>query len=254
VNRPVLELRGVSKTYERTAAIAPTDLDVPSGRTLVLIGPSGCGKSTLLRLMIGLIRPDTGTVLFDGIPFTAENTLQLRHRMGYVIQDGGLFPHLTAADNVALLAIHLRRDRSWIRDRLSELARLTRFPLEGLKRFPAQLSGGQRQRVSLMRALMMDPEVLLLDEPLGALDPIIRSELQADLKAIFQALGKTVVLVTHDIGEAGFLGDEIVLLRDGALIQRGRFGDLVERPAEGFVARFINAQRSPMASLNGGPK
>lgn len=241
-----LELRSVSKTYGKTDAITSTDLTVAAGQTTVLIGPSGCGKSTLLRLMIGLIRPDHGRVLFDGTPFTSENTLDLRQRMGYVIQDGGLFPHLNARDNATLMATYLRRPRLWIDDRLAELARLTRFPEDGFQRFPAQLSGGQRQRVSLMRALMLDPDVLLLDEPLGALDPMIRSDLQHDLKMIFQSLRKTVVLVTHDIGEAGFLGDEIVLLRNGAIVQRGGFADLVERPAEAFVTQFINAQRSPL--------
>ena len=239
-----LELRGVSKKFGALLAIQPIDLVVAPGRTLVLIGPSGCGKSTLLRLMIGLIRPDEGTVLFAGTPFTPEHSAELRHRMGYVIQDGGLFPHLTARDNVSLLARYLRKPRRWIDDRLSELAGLTRFPVDGLDRFPAQLSGGQRQRVGLMRALMLDPEVLLLDEPLGALDPLVRSELQNDLKAIFQKLRKTVVLVTHDIAEAAFFGDEIILLKGGAIVQRGRLTDLVQRPADEFVVRFINAQRS----------
>src|SRR5215475_7101385 len=214
-----LDLRGVSKSFGATIAIRKTDLEVQPGRTLVLIGPSGCGKSTLLRLMIGLIRPDEGTVLFAGIPFTPEHSAKLRHRMGYVIQDGGLFPHLTARNNVSLLARYLRKPPRWIDDRVSELAGLTRFPLDGLERFPAQLSGGQRQRVGLMRALMLDPDVLLLDEPLGALDPLVRSELQADLKNIFQTLRKTVVLVTHDMGEAAFFGDEIVLLKAGAIVQ-----------------------------------
>jgi len=247
----VLELRRVAKRYGSTVAVRPLDLVVPAAGTLVLIGPSGCGKSTLLRLMIGLIRPDQGEVFFDGTPFTQENTRALRHRMGCVLQDGGLFPHLTAHDNVTLLAIHLGRDRQWIDDRLQELTRLTRFPEEGLARFPAQLSGGQRQRVSLMRALMLDPDVLLLDEPLGALDPMIRAELQEDLKRVFKAVGKTVVLVTHDLGEAGFLGDEIVLMKDGAIVQRGSLADLTERPVSPFVVQFLNAQRSLRGALAG---
>jgi osmoprotectant transport system ATP-binding protein len=248
----VLELRRVAKRYGPTVAVRPLDLVVPAARTLVLIGPSGCGKSTLLRLMIGLIRPDQGDVLFDGTPFTPESTRALRHRMGCVLQDGGLFPHLTARDNVTLLATHLGRDRHWIDDRLQELARLTHFPADGLTRFPIQLSGGQKQRVSLMRALMLDPDVLLLDEPLGALDPIIRSELQEDLKHVFRTVGKTVVLVTHDLGEAGFLGDELVLLKDGAIVQRGNIGDLAERPASPFVTQFLNAQRNLLATATGG--
>jgi osmoprotectant transport system ATP-binding protein len=196
--------------------------------------------------MVGLTRPDTGRILFDGKPVSTVNLVQVRRRIGYVIQDGGLFPHLTARGNVTLMARYLGRDRGDIDKRLSDLAGLTRFPAEGLDRYPVQLSGGQRQRVALMRALMLDPDVLLLDEPLGALDPLIRSDLQTDLKGIFRTLGKTVVLVTHDLGEAGFLGDLIMLLRDGRVVQRGTLADLVDAPAEPFVTEFINAQRAPL--------
>ncbi len=248
----MLQLQGVSKSYGPARALEPTDLTVPAGRTTVLIGPSGCGKSTLLRLMNGLIAPDAGSVVFDGAAVTPASAPTLRLRMGYVIQDGGLFPHLTARDNVTLLARHLGRDRPSCAARLTELAALTRFPPDGLGRYPAQLSGGQRQRVSLMRALMLDPTLLLLDEPLGALDPIIRSELQDDLRAVFQRLGKTVVLVTHDLGEAGFFGDVIVLLRDGRIVQQGSLEELVRRPADPFVTKFVNAQRGPLAVLKDG--
>jgi osmoprotectant transport system ATP-binding protein len=247
----MLELVGVSKTFGRQPALHPTDLKVLPGQTTVLLGPSGCGKSTLLRLMVGLTRPDAGTVLFDGQPLTPDNATPVRHRIGYVIQDGGLFPHLTARGNVTLMARYLGRDRALIDKRLADLAELTRFPREGLERYPTQLSGGQRQRVALMRALMLDPDVLLLDEPLGALDPLIRSDLQADLKAIFRTLGKTVVLVTHDLGEAAFLGDLIVLLRAGRIVQRGALADLLRAPAEPFVTQFINAQRVPLPSGEG---
>jgi osmoprotectant transport system ATP-binding protein len=241
----MLELLGVSKTYGSNVALHRTDFQVPRGQTTVLIGTSGCGKSTLLRLMIGLIRPDTGTVRFENSELTPDNARVLRQRMGYVVQDGGLFPHLTARGNAALMARYLGWDDKRIGARLLELAELTQFPEDGLERYPAQLSGGQRQRVSLMRALMLDPALLLLDEPLGALDPIIRSELQTDLRRIFQAVAKTVVLVTHDLGEAAFFGDRIVLLRGGKIVQQGTIADLVERPADPFVTRFINAQRSP---------
>ena len=246
----MLQLRGVSKAFGGLPALQPTDLDVAAGRTTVLIGPSGCGKSTLLRLMIGLIEPDEGSVRFEGEAFAAENALALRRRMGYVIQDGGLFPHMTARENVGLMARHLRWDENRIATRLAVLVELTHFPEDGLERYPVQLSGGQRQRVSLMRALMLDPKVLLLDEPLGALDPMVRSELQTELRRIFRALGKGVVLVTHDMGEAGFFGDEIVLMRGGRIVQKGVFSDFLQRPAEPFVTHFVNAQRSP---LEGGP-
>jgi osmoprotectant transport system ATP-binding protein len=246
---PMLELKGVSKTYAQTSAVENLDLAIPPRQTTVLIGPSGCGKSTLLRIMIGLIWPDRGSVFLKGLQLTPDNALLLRQQMGYVIQDGGLFPHLTAKSNVAVMARYLGWDENRIQKRITELAELTQFPPAGLNRYPAQLSGGQKQRVSLMRALLLDPEVLLLDEPLGALDPIIRSDLQADLKRIFQALGKTVVLVTHDLSEAGFFGDAVVLMRGGRIVQQGRLIDLIHKPADSFVTRFINAQRGPLETL-----
>lgn len=247
----MLELRGVCKSYGTTHALRPIDLTIEPGSTTVLIGQSGCGKSTLLRVIIGLVQPDEGEVLFDGKRIAKDNLLAVRRRMGYVIQEGGLFPHLSVRDNVTLMARHLGWKPDRIENRLGELCDLTRFPTDGLDRFPLQVSGGQRQRVGLMRALMLDPEVLLMDEPLGALDPIIRSELQDDLKSIFQSVKKTVVIVTHDLGEAAFFGDVIVLLRDGQIIQRGAFEDFVSSPADPFVIQFINAQRSPLDSLGG---
>ncbi len=243
----MFELEGVSKRLGATRALRPMDLRLPPGRTTVLIGPSGCGKSTLLRLMNGLLRPDTGRILFDGQPLPSEEAavLAVRQRMGYALQGGGLFPHLTAGRNVDLMARYLRWPEARIRARLEALVELTRFPGDALGRFPAELSGGQRQRVGLMRALMLEPDVLLLDEPLGALDPMVRAELQADLRAIFARLGKTVVLVTHDLGEAAFLGQHVVLLRDGGVVQQGTLAELEARPADAFVTRFIQAQRRP---------
>src|SRR5437899_2550113 len=216
----MLELTGVSKSYGRQEALHTTDLSIPPGRITVLIGPSGCGKSTLIRLMIGLLRPDSGVVRFDGTEMTAANVQTLRRRMGYVVQDGGLFPHLTARGNVTLLARYLGWEGKRIDSRLGELAELTQFPPDGLDRYPAQLSGGQRQRVSLMRALMLDPMVLLLDEPLGALDPIARAELQAHLVRVFAELCRTVVLVTHDVREAFVFGATITLLDRGRVVQQ----------------------------------
>ena len=239
-------LVGAAKTYAAVTALYPMDLVVEPGRTTVLIGPSGCGKSTLIRLMAGLIRPDRGEVRFQGTALTPTNVQVLRRRMGYVIQEGGLFPHLTAGKNVTLMARFLRWDRPAIESRLRELADLTQLPVSSLTRLPSELSGGQRQRVSLMRALMLDPQVLLLDEPLGALDPMIRYDLQQDLHAIFHRLNKTVVLVTHDLGEAAFLGDTLVLLRDGRIVQQGPPEELVQHPQDAFAERFVRAQRSPL--------
>ena len=243
----MLELRNISKSYRGQTVLHPLNLRFSAGRTAALIGPSGCGKSTLLRVLIGLVAPDVGEVRIDDQPLTPANVRQMRHRMGYVIQEGGLFPHLSALDNVTLLARHLKQPDIQVRKRVAELLALVRLPEDVLLRFPQQLSGGQRQRVSLMRALMLDPEVLLLDEPMGALDPMIRADLQTDLRTIFRQLGKTVVLVTHDLGEAAYLADEILLMREGQVVQRGNFQELLHAPAETFVTRFIQAQRPSLA-------
>src|SRR5262249_38663170 len=162
---------------------------------------------------------------FDGTPVLPDSVREVRRRTGYVIQDGGLFPHLTARANAALMARHLGWDRVRIDARVNELAALTRFPADGMDRYPHQLSGGQRQGVGLIRALMLDPAALLLDEPLAALDPLVRADLQSDLRDIFRSLGKTVVLVTHDLGEATFFADRVVLLREGQVVQEGTAAD-----------------------------
>jgi osmoprotectant transport system ATP-binding protein len=239
----VLAVEGVAKSFGASVALAPTTLSFEAQRTAVLIGPSGCGKTTLLRLLLGLTRPDIGRVVIDGEPLTAHNAESLRHRIGYVIQEGGLFPHFTAAGNAALLARHLGRAEAWIAARLRELAQLTRLPETLLDRFPGELSGGQRQRVALMRALMLDPPLLLMDEPLGALDPMTRAGLQAELKQVFAQLRKTVVLVTHDMHEALHFADRVVLMRAGHVIQDGTPDELLARPVDPFVTEFVRAQR-----------
>ena len=240
----LVEILDVTKRYGDATALHPTTLAIENGKTTALIGPSGCGKSTLLRLTIGLLQPDHGSIQFNGTPITPENIASIRHRTGYVIQEGGLFPHLSARDNVLLMGRHLDRPDDQLRNRLLELCDLTRFPQEFVERFPAELSGGQRQRVSLMRALMLSPELLLLDEPLGALDPLVRAGLQKDLKEIFGRLRQTVLLVTHDLAEAAYLGDRIVLMNRGHIVQQGTIEDLRRNPANAFVSDFINAQRS----------
>jgi osmoprotectant transport system ATP-binding protein len=165
----------------------------------------------------------------------------MRQRIGYVIQEGGLFPHLTARENAAIMPRYLRWESARTAKRVEQLTELTRLTSSLLDRYPCQLSGGQRQRVSLIRALMLDPDVLLLDEPLGDLDPMVRAELQDDLRNIFRELGKTVVLVTHDLAEAGYLGDRVTLIRSGRIVQQGSFAE--DNPADDFVARFVQAQR-----------
>src|SRR6266540_7462396 len=240
----LVQLIDVSKRYEDALALHSTSLAIERAKTTVLFGPSGCGKSTLLRLIIGLITPDSGTIAFDGSQITPANIGTLRRRIGYVIQEGGLFPHLTARANVLLMARYLEKSDEEMRTRLLELCELTRFSENLLSRYPIELSGGQRQRVSLMRALMLSPELLLLDEPLGALDPLVRASLQKDLKEIFARLRQTALLVTHDLAEAAYFGDGIVLMNGGRIVQQGSINDLRERPVDPFVSEFINAQRT----------
>ena len=244
----MLALEAIAKRYGSIEALAPTHLRLDRGATTVLIGPSGCGKSTVLRLIAGLIQPDHGRITFEDVPLTSESLSFLRRRMGYVIQEGGLFPHLTVRANVCLMARYLGWTNARIESRLRELADLVRLGPNSFERFPLELSGGQRQRVSLMRALMLDPDLLLLDEPLGALDPMIRFELQQELKQIFQRLHKTVLMVTHDLAEAAFFGDVLVLMRAGRVVQRGGVDEIFNQPADAFVEQFIQAQRlSPQA-------
>jgi osmoprotectant transport system ATP-binding protein len=245
-----IRLNRISKSYDSVNALLNIDLEIENGKTTILIGPSGCGKSTLIRLITGIIKPDNGEISIDKEILSEANLISIRRRIGYVIQEGGLFPHLNARENVTLLADYLDWGKEKIKSRVDVLASLTKFPIEGMHRYPAELSGGQKQRVSLMRALMLDPEFLLFDEPLVALDPLIRFDLQEDLKEIFKNLNKTVLLVTHDLNEAAFFGDRIVLMKDGAIVQEGTINDLIKSPANDFVTKFIKAQRSMLEIKN----
>ena len=233
----------------RFGRLGPIDLEVPEGRTLVVLGPSGSGKTTLLRLLLGLLHPEQGTVRFRGEDLRTLDPAALRRRIGYVVQGGGLFPHLTGEGNVTLVARFLKWPAERIARRVAELCRLAQLPSDALARYPAQLSGGQAQRVGLLRSLMLDPEVLLLDEPLGALDPVTRYDLQEDLRAAFEQLRKTVVLVTHDLAEAAFFGHRLALMHDGRIAQVGTFEELSRAPADATVARFLHAQRAPLERM-----
>jgi osmoprotectant transport system ATP-binding protein len=242
---PGIGIRDLQKHYDGAFTLDIPSLDVEPHTTLALIGPSGCGKSTLLRSIVGLVLPDRGAIEVGGVLLAPATRRGIRLSLGYVIQEGGLFPHLTAGENVALVA----RDVGWsdarVAERIEALLELTRLPSSLLARYPAEVSGGQRQRLALMRALMLDPGVLLLDEPLGALDPMIRADLQRELADTFERLRKTVLIVTHDVGEAAFLADEIAVMKAGRLVQRGTFEALERTPAEPFVTEFLNAQRAP---------
>ena len=231
----MITLRHVTKRLGGRVVVEDVSLAVGAGATHVLLGSSGSGKSTILRMMLGLLRPDAGEVIVEGDG----------RRIGYVVQEGALYPHLTVARNVALPARAASWEAERERARLAELAHLVGLENELLERYPGELSGGQRQRVSLMRALMLDPPILLLDEPLGALDPITRAELQVQLAAIFADLRKTVVLVTHDVREAFVFGAGITLLSQGRVVQQGTFAELARRPATPFVAEFLHAQAPP---------
>jgi osmoprotectant transport system ATP-binding protein len=245
-----LALDGVTRAFGGRAVIKETTLELAGGERLALIGPSGCGKSTLLRMILGLVRPDRGTVRVGDVVVTPETAREVRRRVGYVIQDGGLFPHLTAEENVTLVArLKAAMPPARIRERVRELAELARLPEGHLARHPLALSGGERQRVGLMRALMLDPDLLLLDEPLGALDPIVRARLQEDLRDVFRKLGKSVLVVTHDMAEAAYLADSIAVMREGEVVQRGTMKDLVDTPAHPFVAEFVGAQRTLAEAL-----
>lgn len=233
------ELDAVHVTFGGVEALAPTTMTIAAGETLVLLGPSGSGKSTLLRCLIGL-SPYEGTVRFDGGP--VRDWRAVRRRLGYVIQEGGLFPHLTAHGNVVLAAREFGWDNGQIEARVAELTELVGLDAAQLARFPAELSGGQRQRVAMMRALMLKPDVLLLDEPLSALDPVTRLRLAGELNEIFARLGMTVVMVTHSLREARFFCSRALLMREGRIVQQGTIAELESAPADDFVAEFLAAE------------
>ena len=236
-----VRLERVRKAYGDVVAVDGIDLDVPQGEFFTMLGPSGSGKTTTLRLIAGFETPDEGRILLKGADVSAQPPYE--RDVNTVFQDYALFPHMTVAENVAY-GLKIKRIKKAERTkRTAEVLELVR--LGGLMgRKPSQLSGGQRQRVALARAIVNHPQVLLLDEPLGALDPLVRSSLQKDLKEIFARLKQTAVLVTHDMGEAAYLADEIVLMNEGRIVQRGTVVDLRDHPASAFVSEFINAQRS----------
>ena len=230
----MIALRNVRKTFDSRVALDDVSLTVEPGATHVLLGSSGSGKSTILKIILGLLRPDSGEV-----------RVEPSAPMGYVVQEGALFPHLTAARNVTLPARAAGWSAARQAARLQALAALVGLEPALLDLYPHELSGGQRQRVSLARALVLDPPVLLLDEPLAALDPITRAELQRQLVRLIAELRKTVIVVTHDVREAFVFGATVTLLSRGRVVQQGRFADLALRPAEPFVAEFLRAQAPP---------
>jgi len=226
-------------------AVDGLTLTVAKGEVCVLIGPSGCGKTTTMRLLNRMIEPDSGTVTLDGRDVATVEPVALRRHIGYVIQQVGLFPHWTIADNVATVPRLLRWDETKIAARIDELLSLVGMdPATYRARFPRELSGGQKQRVGVARALAADPPVMLMDEPFGALDPITRTRLQDEFLRILHRLAKTVVFVTHDIDEAIRIGDRIAIMRDGTLVQYDAPEAILHAPADAFVEAFVGADRA----------
>jgi osmoprotectant transport system ATP-binding protein len=240
----MLKLEHIYKAFEGRTVLSDVSLSVPAGVTHALIGSSGSGKTTLLRLTLGLIPFDTGYVKINDQALLSFTPMEWADRIGYVPQDGGLFPHITGKQNVSLVPGLRNWPAQKIARRVEELRALVGLDETVLERFPHEMSGGQKQRVAIMRAAMMDPPVMLLDEPMAALDPLIRRSLQRELKSIFQRLAKTVLLVTHDLGEAVYLAERITLLHEGHVVQTGTYRELLLQPADPFVTLFINAQRA----------
>ncbi len=242
----MIRLEALTKRWDNgQVAVDALNLEVGEGEICMLVGPSGCGKTTTLKMVNRLIEPSSGRIFIGGDDVTGEDPVALRRRIGYVIQQVGLFPHLTVADNVATVPRLLNWDKERIRKRVDELLELVGLdPSRYRRRYPHQLSGGQRQRVGVARALGVDPPVLLMDEPFGAIDPITRDRLQVEFLRLQGEVGKTVVFVTHDIDEAVRLGDRIALLREGGVLEQyGTPAEVLGRPATPFVADFVGADR-----------
>jgi len=236
----MIEFKAVSKHFGQSPAVEQISLQVPQGQLTVLIGTSGSGKSTTLKMINRLIEPDSGTILLAGEDIRTQPAEQLRRRIGYAIQSVGLFPHWTVEQNIAAVPVLLKWPAARIRDRVTELLDLLHLPANHFRqRYPQELSGGQQQRVGVARALAADPDVLLMDEPFGALDPVTRASLQQELARIQSLSGKTIILVTHDIDEALQLGQTIVLMDKGRIVQQGRPESFLLAPANDFVRDFV---------------
>ncbi|QEP06717.1 ABC transporter ATP-binding protein [Glutamicibacter sp. ZJUTW] len=245
----MIEFENVSKHYpDGTVAVKDFSLQIPAHRTTVFVGSSGCGKTTLLRMVNRMVDPSHGVLRIDGEDITNKPAVELRRSIGYVMQNSGLMPHFTVAENIATVPRLQGKSKAASRKRALELMETVGLIPAQADRYPHQLSGGQQQRVGVARALASDPNILLMDEPFGAVDPIVRAELQEELLRLQRELDKTIVFVTHDIDEAFLLGDQVVILAAGAQkLQVGSPSEIIEHPANDFVASFIGAQRGSRA-------
>jgi osmoprotectant transport system ATP-binding protein len=245
----VIEFRNVSKVFpDGTRAVGDFSLAMPSHKTTVLVGSSGCGKTTLLRMINRMVDPTAGVIAIDDEDIAARPPVQLRRSIGYVMQNSGLLPHFTVIDNIATVPVLQGTPRRQARQRARELMDTVGLDRSMADRYPSQLSGGQQQRVGVARGLAADPNILLMDEPFGAVDPIVRAELQEELLRLQREIGKTIVFVTHDIDEAFLLGDQVVILEKGAAIaQVGTPDEIIENPASDFVTSFIGADKGKRA-------
>ncbi len=247
----MIRFLSVSKRLNDDFELKSVNLCLERGTTTALIGSSGSGKSTVLRLLSGLLEPDQGTILVEGQNIFHLDLSAYRQKIGFMVQQGGLFPHLTVEQNVLIVGKYLKQDREMLQNRLDSLCRLVSLSTQLMSRYPHELSGGQRQRVGLIRALMLDPEILLLDEPLGALDPIVRHDLQQELKALFAQLQKTVLLVTHDVHEAQYLAEHLILMHQGAIVQDGLMTEFLDSPASHYVTKFFSAWNQSIQAQSG---
>lgn len=238
----MIDIQSVEKSFGSQKVISNFNLTIFKGEIHILLGASGSGKTTLLRMIGGLTSPDLGKITIQGKDVLDLNQRERTTRLAYITQEGGLFPHLTARENILLPAKVRKIENSVQKKRLEKLSHMVDLEFSFLDKYPQQLSGGQRQRVALMRGLILEPEIVLLDEPLSALDPIVRASLQRELKDIFLKLDKTVIMVTHDIQEASFLGSRITLLNQGRAVQTSSFKELFHQPKDPFVKEFLQAQ------------
>ena len=239
----MIKVEHLVKTYGNIKAVNDISFEVAKGETMVLLGTSGCGKTTTLKMLNRLIEPDSGTIFIDGKNILEQPPELLRRGIGYVLQNNGLFPHYTVAENIAIVPNLLKWDKAKTQKRVDELLEKLHLTKDYLNAYPTELSGGQQQRIGLARALVANPPVLLMDEPFGALDNVTRSKIHGEFKALDELKRKTIILVTHDVQEAFELADRIALMDRGKIVQIGTPAELLFSPASEFVSTFLNEQR-----------